>query len=289
MILTFRLGTFSVLSTAEIFSLLLAHEINFDVLNRNKDYLILKLEKEVNPEVLLELLGGTREISYEDNIYKFNPKKSISVEFKRPRIDTVNGMLTSKLSKILINLSLTPETKTIYDPFCGTGTVLLEAMLMGYNAIGSDLNPRMVKYTSENCRWLENKYTGTGKWKTFVSDARNIRKIKNEWDSIVTESYLGIPRKDYRIDKNIVKNISDTEKLLEMFLKEASGITRVGQRIVVILPRFASKNRPIILSLEKTYSRYNLRKPPIIDNLGDLIYYRKGAKVLRNIFVLERF
>lgn len=37
--------------------------------------------------------------------------------------------------------ALVPEKGTVLDPFCGSGTVLIEAMLAGRNAIGSDLNP----------------------------------------------------------------------------------------------------------------------------------------------------
>ncbi|MBX3227717.1 MAG: DNA adenine methylase [Labilithrix sp.] len=36
---------------------------------------------------------------------------------------------------------LSPEGGTVLDPFCGSGTVLVEAMLAGRSAIGSDLNP----------------------------------------------------------------------------------------------------------------------------------------------------
>jgi len=37
--------------------------------------------------------------------------------------------------------ALVPEGGTVLDPFCGSGTVLVEAMLAGRAAIGSDLNP----------------------------------------------------------------------------------------------------------------------------------------------------
>ncbi|MDF2697590.1 MAG: modification methylase, partial [Labilithrix sp.] len=36
---------------------------------------------------------------------------------------------------------LVPEGGTVLDPFCGSGTVLVEAMLAGRATIGSDLNP----------------------------------------------------------------------------------------------------------------------------------------------------
>ncbi len=43
-------------------------------------------------------------------------------------------------SLFLDELSL-PESATVMDPFCGSGTVLLEAVLRGHRAIGSDSNP----------------------------------------------------------------------------------------------------------------------------------------------------
>lgn len=37
--------------------------------------------------------------------------------------------------------ALCPYSGTVLDPFCGTGTVLLEALLSGRNALGADANP----------------------------------------------------------------------------------------------------------------------------------------------------
>ena len=37
-----------------------------------------------------------------------------------------------------------PEGGTVLDPFCGSGTILIEAMLAGRAAIGTDLNPLAV-------------------------------------------------------------------------------------------------------------------------------------------------
>src|SRR4051812_48600424 len=36
---------------------------------------------------------------------------------------------------------LSPDDGIVLDPFCGSGTILVEAMLAGRSAIGSDLNP----------------------------------------------------------------------------------------------------------------------------------------------------
>ncbi len=50
--------------------------------------------------------------------------------------------LPSRLARALVNL-VTPPAKTILDPFCGTGSILLEANALGLEAYGVDLNPKM--------------------------------------------------------------------------------------------------------------------------------------------------
>jgi DNA modification methylase len=43
--------------------------------------------------------------------------------------------------------ALTPERGRVLDPFCGSGTVIVEAMLAGRDAFGTDLNPLAVELT----------------------------------------------------------------------------------------------------------------------------------------------
>jgi tRNA (guanine10-N2)-dimethyltransferase len=49
-----------------------------------------------------------------------------------------------KFARAMVNLSGVPPGSSVMDPFCGTGGILIEAALMGYRAIGSDIDPRMV-------------------------------------------------------------------------------------------------------------------------------------------------
>lgn len=66
----------------------------------------------------------------------------------RPYFSPVS--LEPKLARVLINLSRAPPGGTLYDPFCGTGGILLEAAQMGLRAVGSDLDPEMVRGSEEN-------------------------------------------------------------------------------------------------------------------------------------------
>lgn len=101
------------------------------------------------------------------------------------------GMLPPKLAQILVNLAGVPapsrETREaiIYDPFCGTGTVLLEAGLLGYGVAGSDLNPAMVAAATQNLAQL--KLTGP----VCVHDAAQKMALPFVPAAAISEGYLG--------------------------------------------------------------------------------------------------
>jgi len=50
------------------------------------------------------------------------------------------AMMIPQIARRLIN-TYGQDAKTLFDPYCGTGTSLVEANLKGINAIGTDLNP----------------------------------------------------------------------------------------------------------------------------------------------------
>ncbi len=57
--------------------------------------------------------------------------------------------LPSRLARALVNL-VAPPAKTILDPFCGTGSILLEANAIGLRAYGVDLNKKMTGMSRMN-------------------------------------------------------------------------------------------------------------------------------------------
>ena len=84
---------------------------------------------------------------------------------------------------------------TILDPFCGTGTVLQEALLAGYDVVGTDLSQKMVDYTTENLSWLQSTFTAPGN----IIDIHQADATTHRWPNseslaaIVCETYLGQP------------------------------------------------------------------------------------------------
>ena len=80
--------------------------------------------------------------------------EAISVNFRMlvpelKKAERYTHLIHSYPAKLLANIpyfffatdTLCPANGTVLDPFCGTGTVLLEAALSGRNALGADANP----------------------------------------------------------------------------------------------------------------------------------------------------
>lgn len=58
--------------------------------------------------------------------------------------------LEPRLARALVNLARGAPGRTLYDPFCGTGGILLEAAALGLRVVGSDLDERMVEGSGAN-------------------------------------------------------------------------------------------------------------------------------------------
>ena len=135
------------------------------------------------------------------------PKKAI----KRPH------ELDWKLSRCMVNLSRLKEGKTLCDPFCGTGTILLEAESMGIQSIGIDFDGKMCDITKRNL--AENGYKST----VINSTYQHIQKIKDEIDAIVTDLPYGTASKSSTPPKKLIKDflsiVPKKKKLVIMYKK----------------------------------------------------------------------
>lgn len=60
-------------------------------------------------------------------------------------IHPYKGKFYPQLVRPLLNILKTPTGGVVFDPFCGSGTVALEAILNGYDAYGCDINPIAVE------------------------------------------------------------------------------------------------------------------------------------------------
>lgn len=73
-----------------------------------------------------------------------------------------------KLARCMINLARPKAGDLVFDPFCGTGSMLIEAALIGCRVLGADIQWRMVKGSRANLAHF--RITPEG---LMVADAKN--------------------------------------------------------------------------------------------------------------------
>ncbi|HSX15723.1 MAG TPA: DNA methyltransferase [Candidatus Saccharimonadales bacterium] len=212
----------------------------------------------------------------------------------RPKRDARVGMLPPKLAQIIINLAsgqAPPAPGTIVlDPFCGTGVVLQEAMLMGFSAYGTDLEPRMIEYSRANLAWLrETIGIGTTSGRLEPGDATNYH-----WDDIfavvAAETYLGRPFTAKPAPEVLAQTASEVNLILKKFLGNIHGQLAPGARLCLAVPAWQIspgnfKHLPLIDGLGQL--GYNLVRFEHIRD-GQLLYYREDQIVARELLVITR-
>jgi tRNA G10 N-methylase Trm11 len=207
---------------------------------------------------------------------------------KRPKRDARVGMLPPKLAQIIINLAKPQPNARVLDPFCGTGVILQEALLMGCAVLGTDLEPRMIEYSETNLDWLAKKYNLKGSYTLKDGDA-----TETSWEqpigAIAAETYLGRPFSAPPAIDILEKVMRDVDLIHKKFLQNVSRQTNSGFRMCIAVPawqtRTGFKHLKVLDSLKDLgYTRLNF----VHASAGDLIYYRPGQIVGRELVVLER-
>lgn len=225
-------------------------------------------------------------IKVEDEWYKVIGVQDIDAYAKRdqarPARDAKVGMLPPKLAQILINLCgpLKPGA-TVLDPFCGTGVVLQEALLMGYRAYGTDINERMIKYSDNNLKFFDFK-----DYKVEIGDATNFT-WQQPIDAVACEGYLGKPMSQIPVEIKLKTEKQECGAIVLGFLKNLAGQIKPEMPIVIAIPAWLRENG--------SYSRLEILDE--IEKLGynvnnksreGLLYHREGQIVARDIIILRK-
>jgi len=117
----------------------------------------------------------------------------------------------------------------VLDQMCGSGTTLIECKLTGRNAIGFDINPKMVQMTKESLKFDINGTAPKTEIKVTVGDARYLKDIKdNSIDLIATHPpYADIIKYSEGEIAEDFSNIHSIDKFCDEMAKVASECYRV--------------------------------------------------------------
>ncbi len=213
---------------------------------------------------------------------------------ERPKRDARVGMLPPKLAQIILNLAhgrvaSNQSNTTVLDPFCGTGVILQEAMLMGFNALGTDLEPRMVDYAKTNIEWLRQRFNAVdGLCSIDIGDATD-----HHWPANVTavasETYLGRPLSTLPDPQALQKIVHDVDTIHQKFLKNLASQTGSGFRMTLAVPAWKTPQGFVRLpSLEKLEALGYNRVSFVHVRDEELVYHRPGQFVGRELVTMTR-
>jgi tRNA G10 N-methylase Trm11 len=214
-----------------------------------------------------------------------NPFEFQKRDIERPFQRTIFS-IPPRLCRIMINLSQS-RSGLLLDPFCGIGSILQEAALMGFDIWGMDIDSNCVKGCIDNLKWLEREYgikIGDIEKKIFVGNAAELSKYfaKNSIDVIVTEPFLGPPlkrRPSHRLASAIVNNLVP---LYKRWLAEMVKVLKRNKYIVIVSPAFKVRNAMIKVAMDK------IAKESGAQLISSFMDYEKRHKTLRVINVIKK-
>lgn len=159
---------------------------------------------------------------------------------------------------------------------------------MGFSALGSDLEQRMVDYSSENLDWLLRTFAVEGaRYDVVQADATNASF--DRVGAIACETYLGRPFSGQPTPRVLKKVVQDVNTIHKLFLQNVANQTPPGFRVCIAVPAWKTKkgfvHLPVLDSIDKLgYNRVSF----VHANNDELIYHRPEQVVGRELTVLER-
>jgi tRNA (guanine10-N2)-dimethyltransferase len=116
------------------------------------------------------------------------PRRDYSHRHPKTRPFFRPGVLLPKTARAVVNLTRIKPGEALMDPFCGTGSFLIEAGLIGAKVYGCDISSEMVQGCRENL-----EHYGIKDYHLEVGDARVIgARYLNCFDAIATDPPYGI-------------------------------------------------------------------------------------------------
>jgi len=132
--------------------------------------------------------------------------------------------MPAKLARCMVNLAKPKNGELVFDPFCGTGSMLIEAALMGFRVLGLDIQNRMIKGSRRNLAFFNINPEGL-----VVGDARNM-PVTNV-DCVVTDPPYG---------RSATTRKRTTRQIVEEVLVSVHDMLGEGRRVCMAAPKTIS-------------------------------------------------
>ncbi|MBC8185007.1 hypothetical protein H8E88_28270 [candidate division KSB1 bacterium] len=220
------------------------------------------IEKKIvtNQSILENLKDLPDEVLTSNLVFKIRPNSTREIRYLTHSFHEYKGRFYPQLAKSFMNFANLKPGEIVLDPFCGSGTTLVESFLFGANAIGVDINPIAYLLTKAKIR-------------SFYISIDELLKTKSFFEQIhLTNDF------DYNIES--FSHALDIEYLLRWFPK------RNLKQILFLLEQFSlQENEDIQFLLKITLS--NIFRDFSNQDPSQLRIRRRKTPPPRNL--IERF
>lgn len=153
-----------------------------------------------------------------------NVSKRKDPKYATHGIHEYKGKFYPQLAKSLFNIAGLKAGNTVLDPFCGSGTVILEGYLNGFNAIGCDINPIALMIAKSKTEILKDDLYLTDRLlSAFIITMESIHPIsyRNIFDNqIIAELEAWFPTQVLEKLASIIREIREVpNQTVKCFLK----------------------------------------------------------------------
>jgi tRNA G10 N-methylase Trm11 len=212
-----------------------------------------------------------------------------------------------KICRTLLNLAGARAGDTVLDPFCGTGTLLMEAAMLGMKVIGIDIDGDQVQGTKTNLTWFGRDIGERVYFDVFRGDARNLTNlVHKQVDAVAFEPALGPVTRKRPTSKEAEEIIKDLTKLYREALTQIALVLRPDGRVAMTIPVIVSKSGPVSMDIREMIEGtglgvYRMLPADMIKSLSDsderlyitpnrevLPERKMGQIVQRQLIVLEK-
>lgn len=216
-------------------------------------------------------------------------------DYGRPFRDAKTGMLPPKLARLMVNLAVgaacpsKKEAVGLLDPFCGGGTVLMEAAMLCPQStiVGSDLDAPQVAGAEKNMAWLKEQglIAEDARVRIFQSAAEKLDASFKQGSilHIVTEGFLGEPVRGGESFDALLRRKKEVEQIWKAALPVFAKIQKSAGRLVLVWPEWVGAKEMLRVDLTKDVLKLGYRS--LFSPLG---YARPDQRVKRWVSGFER-
>jgi precorrin-6B methylase 2 len=198
--------------------------------------------------------------------------------------------LSPRLARTLVNLAGLKPGQTVLDPFCGSGTILIEAYGKSLRCLGLDSRASRVQEARENIRWSIGGVTDRG-YDIRKGDARELPRLLrgSKVDAIVTEPLL-LPRLDARPKTSTAQAmVEESAQVYNDALASMADSIHSEGRIVVVVPVIQTMDGDeVTLTLEGRKLGLRLYQPgPVGFDYPVRLSFESTRWIRRAVYVFE--